>query len=519
MKSDACTLFRKHLLMRFGSDLDSTSREELRKAIAEVIAKIKEPGLQKNVIDAQQVEFALSSLTRVTNDLSQVKVIDVISAWEHPRFHYDTVRKIWYEVSAQRTKFGSADDRADMLRTRYEMILQRLQRLPAFQNTGANAAAAGEDGEATPISTIESLMGQVGKKCIFGQLSQLTEGVYSLEDPHAHIPLNLTSPELMLSSGLFTEGCMVLVEGETRDDGVFHASTLISPPAEPRMKTLTACPPLDWLGSNLAAHANTPEKQLKIDLLKSSSHADDMIVILSDVHLDKPKVLQKIATMLEGLKEHVPPAFVFMGNFTSAPFANQPGEMQKLKGYFDGLCDVLLKYPALCRESHFVFIPGPRDLPACLGSSLPQSALPAVFTARLRDRLTHVTFATNPCRVSWVNKEICLYREELVHKLRRNCIRPPSELETSDVSQHLVKTVIDQAHLAPLPADKRPIYWNYDHALRLYPLPDLLVLADCVDQYEWPYEGVKAINPGTFAHDFSFVVYFPAKDNVEFSRC
>jgi len=172
----------------------------------------------------------------------------------------------------------------------------------------------------------------VGKKCIFGQLSQLTEGVYSLEDPHAHIPLNLTSPELMLSSGLFTEGCMVLVEGETRDDGVFHASTLISPPAEPRMKTLTACPPLDWLGSNLAAHANTPEKQLKIDLLKSSSHADDMIVILSDVHLDKPKVLQKIATMLEGLKEHVPPAFVFMGNFTSAPFANQPGEMQKLKG-------------------------------------------------------------------------------------------------------------------------------------------------------------------------------------------
>jgi len=195
-------------------------------------------------------------------------------------------------------------------------------------------------------------------------------------------------------------------------------------------------------------------------------------------------------------------------------------------GYFDALCDVLLKFPILCRESHFVFIPGPRDLPMSLGSCLPCPPLPGVLTARLRERLSHVTFGSNPCRLSWIHKEIVFYREDLLHKLRRACVRPPADLETADASQHLVKTVLDQAHLCPLPLDKRPVYWNHDHALRLYPLPDVLVMADCVDQYEWPYCGVRALNPGNFTTDGSFVVYYPTRSGregeppqVEFSRC
>jgi DNA polymerase epsilon subunit 2 len=359
----------------------------------------------------------------------------------------------------------------------------------------------------------------VGKKCIFGQLAQLTEGVYSLEDVHSHIPLNLNSPNLMLSSGLFTEGCLVLVEGETRDDGAFHACTLISPPAEAKSKSISVFPQLDWLESDLTHAKRSPELLMKQRLLNSSEHANDMIVMLSDVHLDKPAVLAKLATMLEGLVSSAPPAFVFHGNFTSRPFSSQPGETARLKAAFDSLADLIGKFPSLARESHFVFIPGPGDLPLSMASCLPSPSIPAAFTAKLREKLSHCTFASNPCRMSWITKEIVFFREDLLHKMRRNCIRPPSEMETTDISQHLVKTLIDQAHLSPLTMEKRPIYWNYDHALRLYPLPDVLVLADCVDQYEWPYEGVKALNPGTFAHDYSFVVYFPAQDKAEFSRC
>jgi DNA polymerase epsilon subunit 2 len=64
----------------------------------------------------------------------------------------------------------------------------------------------------------------------------------------------------------------------------------------------------------------------------------------------------------------------------------------------------------------------------------------------------------------------------------------------------------------------RPIHWQYDHALRLWPMPDLLVLADRTDQYSWRYEDCLVLNPGPFTADFSFVVYRPASFETEFSR-
>jgi DNA polymerase epsilon subunit 2 len=38
--------------------------------------------------------------------------------------------------------------------------------------------------------------------------------------------------------------------------------------------------------------------------------------------------------------------------------------------------------------------------------------------------------------------------------------------------------LITQAHLSPLPVYMTPIYWAFDHALHLYPLPDLIVVCD-----------------------------------------
>ncbi len=38
--------------------------------------------------------------------------------------------------------------------------------------------------------------------------------------------------------------------------------------------------------------------------------------------------------------------------------------------------------------------------------------------------------------------------------------------------------MVTQAHLSPLPVYMTPVYWSYDHALHLYPLPDLIVVCD-----------------------------------------
>ncbi len=335
----------------------------------------------------------------------------------------------------------------------------------------------------------------------------------------------------------------MLCEGETREnDGVFQVQALIMPPAERKKDTIKAHPVLDWLGSDLSAALNghtgallssssaaaagaksgTADARLKLQLLQSPHHADDMILILSDVFLDLPKTLIRLSSVLSGLKGRPIQAVVLMGNFTSRPVSNTPGEMARLKTHFDALADTLLKFPALCRDAHFVLIPGPRDLPQSMGSVLPSPPLPGVLTSRLRERLSHVTCATNPARISWVNKELLLFREDLLHRMHRACVRPPEVEQTADNSQHLVRTLIDQAHLCPLPLDRRPVYWNHDHALRMYPLPDQLILADCVDPYEHRYAGVHAANPGSFAQDGAFMAYYPARGEkelvVEFSR-
>ena len=46
----------------------------------------------------------------------------------------------------------------------------------------------------------------------------------------------------------------------------------------------------------------------------------------------------------------------------------------------------------------------------------------------------------------------------------------------------------------------------------MYPLPDVLVLADKCDAYNLTYEGCTTFNPGSFVTtDFSFLVYRPSK--------
>jgi DNA polymerase epsilon subunit 2 len=42
---------------------------------------------------------------------------------------------------------------------------------------------------------------------------------------------------------------------------------------------------------------------------------------------------------------------------------------------------------------------------------------------------------------------------------------------STHAARKLVKTILDQGYLSPFPLDKRPIMWDYDQSLQLYPLP------------------------------------------------
>lgn len=246
---------------------------------------------------------------------------------------------------------------------------------------------------------------------------------------------------------------------------------------------------------------------------------------------------------------------------------NNMSYKQFVTNLYDELANVITKFPKLANEGRFVLIPSMNDVG--IGNILPRPPLPHYFLKGLKSKVKHVHLASNPCRLRYFSKEIVLCRIDVLSKLRRNCILPPRESddlgystqnsqygsEVDDDSsidddeafmritqqsnktssstkstttlgpvngtsttnnmdrliQHSIKTILDQSHLCPVPLQTTPIYWQYDHALRLYPSPDILVLSEStIKQYSEKYEDdVEVMNPGPFYVDYRFLVIKP----------
>lgn len=58
-----------------------------------------------------------------------------------------------------------------------------------------------------------------------------------------------------------------------------------------------------------------------------------------------------------------------------------------------------------------------------------------------------------------------------------------------------VKTILCQGHLSPLPLYVSPVYWAYDYAMRVYPVPDVIVFADKYDPFNITNQDCLCINP------------------------
>jgi DNA polymerase epsilon subunit 2 len=169
----------------------------------------------------------------------------------------------------------------------------------------------------------------------------------------------------------------------------------------------------------------------------------------------------------------------------------------------------------LKEHSRFLFIPGPED--AGPSKALPRCTLPKYLTEELQKHIPNAIFVSNPCRVKFYTQEIVFFQQDLLYRMRRSCLIPPTTEETSDPFEHLVATITHQSHLCPLPLTVQPIIWNYDHCLRLYPTPHTIVLGDKSEQKAFKYAGITCFNPGSFANDSSFAAYRPCTKEVELS--
>uniref|UniRef100_A0A3B3ZDZ6 DNA polymerase II subunit 2 n=1 Tax=Periophthalmus magnuspinnatus TaxID=409849 RepID=A0A3B3ZDZ6_9GOBI len=293
------------------------------------------------------------------------------------------------------------------------------------------------------------------------------------------------------------------------EDGVFHVNGVGFPPTEPSSATRAYYGDINFFGgpSNLSVKASAKLKQLE------DENEDAMFVLVSDVWLDSVEVMDKLNLMFSGYATMPPTCFIFCGNFSSAPYGKT--QIKSLKESLKALADAICSYPSIHSGSRFVFVPGPEDPgPA---SILPRPPLADHITEEFRQRVPFSVFTTNPCRIQYCSQEIVILREDMVNKMCRNCVRLPNN--NLDIPNHYVKSILSQAHLAPLPLYVSPVFWAYDYSLRVYPLPDVIVFADKYDPFSITNTDCLCVNPGSFPRSgFTFKVYYPSSKTVEDSK-
>ncbi|XP_070570240.1 DNA polymerase epsilon subunit 2-like [Ptychodera flava] len=513
LKSTITSSFRMH-----GLSLKSDASKFLVEALTPVneveredwldriIESVQNQDLTSSMIDQQILESAVQECN-ADSDENSSQILNVISAFDVPRYTYSQQRKKFIVDTSPPCLHGNADSKALLFKERYSILYQRTSRHNLFTPVVPGASEA--QSKKFKLKPVEYLLGsttKLGDIIVLGMLTQLKEGKYYLEDPTGAVELNLSQANF--HTGLFTENCFVLAEG-WYDDQVFHVNAFGFPPPEPADTTRAYFGNMNFFGGESATSLKASIQLKTVE----ENNEDAMFVFLSDVWLNQLSIRNKLHTLFTGFMDVPPVAFVFCGNFTSTPHGSH--HVKRLEESLHELADLILEFPTIVEKSYFIFVPGLQDPgPGCI---FPRPPIPNCITEEFQKQIPLSVFTTNPCRIQYCTQEIVVFREDIVNKMCRNCVKFPTS--RSEIPANFVKTVVSQAHLCPLPLHVSPIYWAYDSAMRVYPLPDLIVFADKYDPFTIDSVNCICTNTGSFSRsDFSFKVYFPYNKQVEDSK-
>ncbi|XP_061651406.1 DNA polymerase epsilon subunit 2 [Phyllopteryx taeniolatus] len=491
--------------------LESVKPGELDDIIERVLDAVEKQPLSSSMIELSVVENAVQDCSQ-SCDEAVSNIFNIIGAFDVPRYIYNAERKKFVPISMTNHSApglcGVARDKAELFRERYTILQQRTRRHELFTPPVIGAAVVHNQNK-FQLKTIEALLGsasKLGGVIVLGMITQLKEGKFYLEDPTGTVELNMSKAQF--HNGLYTECSFVLAEG-WYEDSVFHVNGFGTPPIEPSSATRAYFGNVNFFGgpSTTSVKASAKLKQLE------EENEDAMFVMVSDVWLDSVEVMEKLNLMFSGYAAMPPTCFILCGNFSSVPYGKS--HIKSLKESLKLLADNICAHPNIHNSSRFVFVPGPEDPGP--GTILPRPPLADHITEEFRERVPFSVFTTNPCRIQYCSQELIIIREDLVNKMCRNCVGLPNS--NLDIPNHFVRTILSQAHLAPLPLYVTPVFWAYDYALRVYPVPDVVVFADKCDPFSITHSDCLCVNPGSFPRSgFTFKVYYPSNRTIEDSK-
>ncbi|CAA21799.1 DNA polymerase epsilon catalytic subunit B, Dpb2 [Schizosaccharomyces pombe] len=467
--------------------------------------------------------FLNSSNSEIRETIKNEKYFRVLDAFKMPKFKYDSSRKVFVLSKQSPTLMASASACTDMLNRRFNVVYSRILRNESFQ-TPSFSGSFSQTGT-YQLTPIRNLLGRAGNTfLLFGLLTIAPDGTLWLEDLDSQVQLDVSQAEQ--GFGLFCPGCLVLVNGQFLSSGLFLVFELGHPPIERRDASLKALNNLDILGLNMDA------KQLALLRHAEQAYQSQAFVCISEVHLDNHQTfyaLEKIFQKYES-SEAVPFCIILCGSFMSSAFHNSGSSIQYKEG-FNKLAASLEKFPKICEKTKFIFVPGPNDPWTTNGISLmPKHSIPLHFVNRIQRVCKHTIFASNPCRIIFFSQEVLIYRDDISGRFQRNSLKfGKTPQGTSNINsiplaeqqvhqqRKLVKTVLDQSHLSPFPSRTRPILWDFDYALSVFPLPSCMGLIDSESSaFDVHYGGCPTFNPGALllGVHYNWQEVFPVKKEI-----
>ncbi|KAE9588280.1 putative DNA-directed DNA polymerase [Lupinus albus] len=184
-------------ILSFVSRFPNSDQDE---AIDLLLDQIDHESLKSTIVDKELVQRLVNLLWETDEAVGETSVsfgsssrssICVIDAFDIPRFHYDPIRKQFYEHTGRLPVHGEASAKEALYRDRFLLLSQRLSRdqhfsKPAFDSEFSHFGSC-------EISPIQSLVGRTGRRWVMGLISQLEDGHFYLEDLTASVEINLSN--------------------------------------------------------------------------------------------------------------------------------------------------------------------------------------------------------------------------------------------------------------------------------------------------------------------------------------
>jgi DNA polymerase epsilon subunit 2 len=320
----------------------------------------------------------------------------------------------------------------------------------------------------------------------------------TLEDPTGIVKLDVS--EMSPATGVFSLGCIVIVQGDYHD-GTVYSSLIGHPPAT---SFDSFCTHFWKLSTDPFGWELTKAALAELSNSLSTDHASSLILFVSDVWVDVPAVVENFNHLLSQYDRAPPNVLVIAGSFTSRPYSFS--QFLDFRSQFSRFCEMIRAHAAIYQNSKIVILPSIHDI-----------AAPKVFprpplVASLAALLPEAHFLANPCRIRFMDQTITIFRDDIFKRLSGAAVFP---LPDREAYKNMLTTLIDQRHLCPLDLDHAPIAWPYDYAMRLFPQPTVLAVCDSVPAWCENYAGCVAFNPGPFGNRGTFVAYFPGEKRAE----